>query len=163
MDVETLVAIEEIKRLKYRYLRCLDLKKWDELAECLTEDVTATYSGGGYSFDGRDSVMEFLVTSMASTSMLTSHTCHHPEIDVADGEATGTWSLFDRVLHQEFDVMIEGSAFYEDRYVHRDGRWWIAHTGYRRVFEEITPISATEGRRLTASWWATDGRSELAG
>jgi len=32
MTPQDLVEIEAIKRLKYRYLRCLDLKLWDELA-----------------------------------------------------------------------------------------------------------------------------------
>ena len=38
-----LVAIEEIKRLKHRYFRTLDLKKWEEFGDCLSEDVTARY------------------------------------------------------------------------------------------------------------------------
>jgi hypothetical protein len=28
-----LAALEEIRRVKYRYLRCVDLKLWDEIAE----------------------------------------------------------------------------------------------------------------------------------
>ena len=30
-----LVAIEEIKRLKHRYFRTLDLKRWEEFGDCL--------------------------------------------------------------------------------------------------------------------------------
>ena len=33
--------LEAIKRLTYRYIRCLDLKRWDELQECVVEDATA--------------------------------------------------------------------------------------------------------------------------
>jgi hypothetical protein len=36
-----LAALEEIRRVKYRYLRCVDLKQWDELAGCFTTDATA--------------------------------------------------------------------------------------------------------------------------
>ena len=57
MDLE---ALEAIKRLKYRYLRCLDQKLWDEIGECFTEDATAAYSGGEYAWvfdNARDTVV----------------------------------------------------------------------------------------------------------
>ena len=47
LDLQT---IEEIRALKYRYLRAVDLKLWDELAGTLCVDVVADYgspSGGG--------------------------------------------------------------------------------------------------------------------
>ena len=31
-----LATIEEIRQVKYRYLRCVDLKQWDELAGVFT-------------------------------------------------------------------------------------------------------------------------------
>ena len=34
LTVDDLIAIEEIKRLKYKYVRCLDQKRWDDIAEC---------------------------------------------------------------------------------------------------------------------------------
>ena len=44
--MDDLHEIEAIKRLKYRYMRCLDQKRWAELAECFTEDATTAYGGG---------------------------------------------------------------------------------------------------------------------
>ena len=41
MTPEELVEIECIKRVKYAYARCLDLKGWDELAGLFTEDAVA--------------------------------------------------------------------------------------------------------------------------
>ena len=38
-----LTALEAIRRVKYRYLRCVDLKLWDEMAEVFTPDATADY------------------------------------------------------------------------------------------------------------------------
>ena len=35
--------IDDIKRVKYRYLRALDTKHWDEFADTLTEDVVGDY------------------------------------------------------------------------------------------------------------------------
>jgi hypothetical protein len=73
LNPEDLVEIEAIKRLKYRYLRHLDLKEWDELAECFTDDATASYGGGAYAFSGREEIMSFMRRTMDSRAMLTSH------------------------------------------------------------------------------------------
>ena len=50
MTAADLVEIALIERLKYRYMRCLDQKLWDEMAECLAADAVAAYSGGKYTF-----------------------------------------------------------------------------------------------------------------
>jgi len=42
--------LEAIKRLKYKYQRCIDTKQWDELRDCFTEDAAAAYSSGKFSF-----------------------------------------------------------------------------------------------------------------
>jgi hypothetical protein len=99
---------------------------------------------------------------MGSEQFLSSHRCHHPEIDLTSPTtATGVWALEDTVVHGEHGVTIQGAAFYEDEYVVEGGAWRIARTGYRRTYEEIYPRSSIEGLRLTASWWGTGGRSEL--
>jgi len=161
VDPQHLVAIEEIKRLKYAYLRCIDQKDFDGLVELLTEDATAAYSGGRYHYEGRDAIISFISTNMGRDAFHSSHRVHHPEIDVDGDEATGRWALEDTVLDTEWEFVLEGAAFYEDRYVRRDGAWRIAHTGYRRSFEYILPTSSLPGFRVTASWWATDGQSSL--
>jgi hypothetical protein len=159
---DALVEIEAITRCKYRYLRCLDQKRWDELAECLTPDCTAAYSGGKYAFTGREAIVDFVRRTMGREDFLSSHRCSHPEIDlVSSTEASGTWALDDTVIIGEYDLIVHGAAFYEDRYVKRDGRWFIAHTGYRRTFEQLIPRASIQGLTLTASWWGTDGQSQL--
>src|SRR5437588_1014154 len=106
---EDLVEIEAIKRLKYRYVRLLDLKEWDELAELFVADATASYGGGQYSFEGREEIMAFLRRTMERTSMLTSHKVHQPEIELTGPDsATGTWALDDVVNHTELGVTIRG-------------------------------------------------------
>jgi len=153
MTPEDLVEIELIKRLKYRYLRCLDQKAWDEFETCFVPEATARYGGGLYEFSTRDEIVEFCRTSMGATTFLSSHRCHHPEIDLLPADrATGIWALEDTVILTDFGLTIQGAAFYEDTYVKRDGAWKILHTGYKRTFDGI---------RLTAEWWATGGRSNL--
>lgn len=164
MTPEDLVEIWAIEQLKYRYLRCVDLKLWDDLEKLLILDVQTSYGGGAYTFDNRDATMTFLRSTMKSTKVLTSHKCHHPEISLKPGnvEATGTWALDDVVIQQEFGFTIRGAAYYSDSYVKRDGEWLIASTGYKRVYEELYPRTSVDGLKVTAEYWATDGRSKLA-
>lgn len=162
MTPEDLVEIERIKRLKYRYLRYLDQKLFDEMRGLFTPDATARYSGGHYSFDGVDAIIEFLKESMGSEQFLSSHRCHHPEIDLVGGErATGIWALEDTVIIADMGISLRGAAFYSDEYVRTDDGWRISHTGYKRTFEEMHPRAAIEGLSLTASWWGTGGKSSL--
>jgi len=158
----TLVEHEHIKRLKYAYLRCIDQKRYDELRTLLLDDATASYGGGRHSYDGADAIVAFIANAMGDPGVHSSHHCHHPEIELSSAsEAVGTWALEDTVIDTRFDVTIHGAAFYEDHYRKVEGRWLIAQTGYRRTYEEIFPRSSIEGLRMTGSWWATDGRSEL--
>lgn len=160
MKPDDLVEIESIKQLKYRYLRHLDLKEWDEIATCFVESATASYGGGAYSFEGREAIIAFLRRSMDSRAMLTSHKVHHPEIEItAPNRARGVWALEDTVVHTELAVTVRGAAFYHDEYVKVGGEWRILHTGYKRVYEELQPRS--DDTRLTASWWETDGKTQI--
>jgi hypothetical protein len=162
MNAADLVEIEEIKRLKYRYVRCLDQKRWDEIAECFVPDAVASYGGGAWAFEGRDAILEFLRSSMGSEQFLSSHRVGQPEIDVTGPDtARGVWALADLVCQLEFGVDIRGAAFYEDTYVKVDGQWRIKSTGYKRTYEEIQPRSSDV--TLTASLFETGGRSSLAG
>lgn len=162
MELHDLIEIHEICRLKYRYLRALDQKLWDVLAGCLTEDATASYGGGSYTFGSRAEILAFLAETMDSTKVLSSHRCGQPEIDLlGPDEATGTWALQDVVVRLDVDITIAGAAFYSDRYRRVDGQWLIAHTGYKRTYEEIFPRASISGLQVTADWWATDGRSTL--
>ena len=162
MTHEDLVEIEQIKRLKYAYARCLDLKRWDEIAGLFTADAVAAYSGGGYSFEGRDAIVGFLTRSMGAETFHSSHKMHHPEIDLTGADtATGVWALDDVVVMTDFELTIRGCSFYDDHYVKQDGVWRIQKTGYKRIYEEIQPRGNVEGLQLTASWWATGGRSSL--
>ncbi len=151
-----LQAIEAIKRLKYQYLRCLDLKQWDEMAECFTEDATAAYGDGKYSFAGRDQIMQFLREALGPREKISSHRVQQPEIDFTSATtATGVWALDDIVIDTKSNTVIRGAAFYRDEYVKIGGQWKIKSTGYQRLFEERLSRSDTPSWRLTANRWAS--------
>ena len=150
MDADT---TERIRQLKYRYLRTLDLKEWDAFGACLTEDATASYSGGQFEFSGREEIVAFMRQSLGP-GMITMHQCHHPEIAVDGNRATGTWSLHDTVVMTDFNLMLQGAAFYEDRYaLDVDGQWRISHTGYVRTFEYTISLDDLPSFELTHNRW----------
>ncbi|MEY2565850.1 MAG: hypothetical protein QOE35_379 [Actinomycetota bacterium] len=150
---EDLVEIEAIKRLKYRYVRLLDTKEFDEMEELFLEDATASYGDGAYSFEGREKILEFLRSALGPRTMVTSHKVHQPEIDLTGpGRASGTWGLEDVVIITDHALEIRGAAFYADEYVKVDDAWRIKHTGYQRLFEEMG--SRPADLKLTANRWA---------
>ena len=162
MTPSDLVEIELIKRLKYKYMRCLDQKRWDEMVECFSDDAVAQYSGGKYTYEGREAILGFFRAAMGSTSFLSSHRVHHPEIDLTSPTtATGIWALEDVVVDAKRDFSLRGAAFYTDEYVKQDGRWVIARTSYLRTYEEIQMRSQPTPPQLTASFWDTGGQSQL--
>jgi len=153
-----LVALEEIRQVKYRYLRCVDLKLWDDLADTFTADATAEYGtpalGDPIRLAGRDAIVAFLHDKLGP-EIITTHFATQPEITVDGDAARGTWSFQDTVIATEYRVVITGAAFYEDRYARGDdGKWRIAHTGYVRTYEATMSLDDLPSFRITANRWA---------
>lgn len=145
-------AVSAISRLKFRYLRALDTKSWDDFADTMVPDATATYSEY-LQFESRDAFLAFMRNTLGP-HVITEHHCDHPEIDVDGDEATGTWYLADTVLIPGHNMLLRGAAFYSDRYVRcEDGNWRIAHTGYERTYEVVLSLSDLPSLRLTSSRW----------
>lgn len=129
--------IDEIKRVKYRYLRALDTKDWATFEDTLTEDVEGDYGeslGEDHRFTDRDGLVSFMRTSLGP-EVITEHRVDHPEITVDGDEATGTWYLQDRVIAPDFNFMLIGAAFYRDRYRRTPDGWKICATGYDRTYD----------------------------
>jgi len=127
-------ALEDLKRLKYRYLRTLDQKQWDDFGETLAPEATADY-GPALAFVGRSTIVEFMRSSL-DAEIITEHHVGHPEIEIDGDTATGTWYLQDVVIARSQRMMLRGAAFYEDRYARStEGAWRITHTGYQRSYE----------------------------
>ena len=90
MDLMDLATIEEIRQVKYRYLRCVDLKQWDELAGVFTPDATADYGTLAYGkplkIAGRDEIVAFLRAKLGP-DIITVHSAGQPEITVDGASA----------------------------------------------------------------------------
>jgi hypothetical protein len=158
MDLESL---EEIKRLKYRYFRTLDLKQWDDFGDCLAEDVRATYGtqamGEQLRYESRDAVVEFMSANLGP-GVVTMHVANHPELTIhgeGDGDtASGSWGFEDTVIVPDFKIIIRGAGYYHDNYRRdADGAWRIASTDYERIYEAMTSLDDTPSFKLIANRW----------
>ena len=152
-----LVAIEEIKRLKHRYFRTLDLKQWDDYADCLAEDISARYGtqamGEPLHFDSRSEVVDYMAGNLGP-GIVTIHIANHPEIDVDGDTATGSWAFEDTVIVPEFKVQIRGGGYYVDTYRRDpDGAWRITSTQYERIYEAMTSLDDLPSFKLIANRW----------
>ena len=148
--------IEAIKQVKYRYLRALDTKHWDDFADTLTDDVIGDYGssvGEELQFTNRVDLVNYMRKALGP-AVITEHRVTHPEITVTGDEASGTWYLQDRVIVADFDFMLIGAAFYRDQYRRTDDGWKISATGYDRTYEATMSLAGIDfkvkpGRAVT--------------
>jgi hypothetical protein len=157
-DIRILKDTEAVKRVKYRYFRCIDTANLTELAELIHEDVEVDLIGGTYRFQtrGRDNYVR-MIGNAFHADFIGIHNGHHPEIDIlSETEAKGLWYLSDVAMDLTTKVATVGSALYRDRYVKVDGAWKIRETQYERVVEIVETLEKRPN--LTAHWLALHGK-----
>ena len=158
MSTTQLEDLEQIRRLKYAYCRCIDMANFSELHELLTADASVCYVGGSYRFEteGRDAIIDALSGAFHAEAIALHHV-NHPEIDfLSPTEASGVWYLKDWFLDLRHKIITDGSALYRDTYVKQDGRWKIKRATYERIFEIVTPFE--QAPNITAHWLAKHGK-----
>ena len=131
--------IELIKQLKHRYMRMLDSGDNDGLRACFVPEATIRYEGGSYLYEAHDrEEIIGLLSQMQNNQYVGMHLALMPEITVLDDDnAEGRWTMIDWAVNMTTNRETQGAAFYQDRYVRRDGEWKILHSGYVRAFEKV--------------------------
>jgi hypothetical protein len=153
-SLEGLRSLEEIRQVKYRCLRCVDLKLWDEIGDVFTEDADMDYGTVAYGkplkIAGRAGIVAFFRTKLGPDT-LTSHSAGQPEITVDESTAAGIWHIRDTVLATRHRMLITGAAFHHDRYERgADGRWRVAGTRCVRNYEAMVSLDDLPSFKLTA-------------
>jgi hypothetical protein len=150
MDVlAQLLAVEQIRKLKAAYFRCMDTKCWDELPGVFTEDSIFDVRGAlempkaeaDYAKEpvlvGRRAIVDYIRTGLAS--VISVHHGHEPEIVViSDVEARGTWPMEDILVAPAGGPfrILRGYGHYRETYRRDDGAWRIATLQLRRLYVE---------------------------
>jgi len=140
--LDQLDEIERIKRLKYRYLMCIDTGEFDTFRELCLPDVDIDLKGGSYHLKF-DNVEDFIVSNKKafSNEAISSHTGHHPQIDMlGETSASGSWYLIDMFINITEKLVYNGGAVYQDLYEKVNGQWKFKRISYRRVYETVDPL-----------------------
>ena len=153
--IERLRDIEEIRQVKHRYLRCVDLKRWDELGDTLTEDATLDTGTSAFGklaeITGRPEIIAFFRARLGP-AMLTGHTASQPEITVDGDTAAGIWSHHETVLATRHRMVIASTGFCEERYERgADARWRIARTSHVRTYEVMASLDDLPSFKIIAA------------
>lgn len=157
-DVQALLDIEAIKRLKHAYFRGLDSANLELLATLFHPEVQVHFVGGDYEWrlSGREQYVETIAANF-NAEVVAQHTGNHPEITLlSPTEAEGIWYLHDDFYDMAKMLFTTGSAFYHDRYEKVDGRWLIRSTRYQRHYELVTPMAQVPN--FTVRYLARHGR-----
>ena len=136
--LQRLEDVEEIKRLRARYTRCIDTHDWDTLRAALTDDFHAETEGGV--LDGSDAFVQSISQSLAEAS--TSHHCHTPEISFTGPDsATGIWAMQDHVkmTRNGAPFSFRGAGHYHDTYVRTGTGWRMRSTALKRL--SVDPLA----------------------
>jgi len=148
MTPDDLCLIEEIKQLKYRYVRAIDTHDWPLMSSCFAADATFDPDSGGYQEQGREAIVSFF-EQLIGPSFVSSHCVSHPEIELtSQTTARGRWRLED-VVHftapnsavKSVNVSggqeLHGAAYYYDEYELGADGWRIKSLTYVRIFKSI--------------------------
>jgi hypothetical protein len=130
MDVATLAALEEIRRLKARYCQYVDQKRWSELGALFATDAVmgSERAGTSHTTQGRDAIVARIREVLAERPTL--HHATNPDIRLCSPtSAEGTWTV--SYTSQGGPT---GHGHYLESYVRRDGRWLCAKMTLRVDF-----------------------------
>ena len=141
--LEDLSAVEEIKRLKARYFRCMDTKDWDGFEAVFAPDATMDTTQEAPDLEvvhGSGNIRQFVQGSV--DPVVTVHHGHMPEIEITSPTtARGVWAM------QDFLQMPEGSPLgmksmtgwghYTETYEVVDGQWLIKTLVLTRLRRDV--------------------------
>ncbi|OHT19794.1 nuclear transport factor 2 family protein [Edaphosphingomonas haloaromaticamans] len=145
--IERLLAIEEIKTLKARYFRCMDLKDWAGLRAVFTDDLHADFREGTDPpnpqalIAGADAYIAMLAPILANIT--TVHHGHMPEIAFTSPKlATGIWAMEDKLWVGPGATVpytfLHGYGHYHETYRHEADGWRIASVRLTRLRIDIS-------------------------
>lgn len=142
-DLERLVELEAIYRLKARRDHAVDQKDWATYAELHSHDYVAM-SIRETAIIGGKAAAEALAVQLAHVT--TVHHSHTPVIEFQDrNHATGVWAMEDNLFWKRNGdkQWLRGFGFYYETYVREaDGQWRFTYRRLERTHAETSPGSS---------------------
>ena len=157
MDALTrLIAIEEIKQLKARYFRCMDMKNWDEFRTVFHKDIVVDSSAAFTPVDFAGKPIEpglpivphnpdFRVVGVDAfleaehhylTNVSTVHHGHMPEIEIlSETTAKGIWAMEDKLRYPQGNPT--------------GAKWMHGYGHYWETYEKLTQGWVIKTLKLT--------------
>jgi hypothetical protein len=152
--LQTLFALEEIRKLKARYFRGVDTHDWDLLGEVFGDDIVCDFRGAttptgadsGASLlreedqvlRGRAAVLAGLELGLKGVASV--HQGFLPEIEIVDEEtAIGVWAMSDILVPADATPfrVLRGYGQYHETYRVERGAWRIVACRLTRLRVEI--------------------------
>lgn len=142
-EIERLVAIEAISRLKAHYFHCVDLQNWMAWeTEVWAPDAELHVPDFREEpFVGAATITKWSAQMMAGKVSI--HHGHTPRIDIlSPTEARGLWAMEDRIYPATAGPtagFIHGWGHYHEIYVKLPQGWRIRHSKLTRLRMETPP------------------------
>lgn len=145
-DVEKLLALEELKRLKSKYFFGLDHKDWELWrSEVFAADGRLIVPEARKEAIGIEAIIAYVSESVGD--QVSVHHGHMPLIEItSDDTATGVWAMEDRLYRTKAYPLADGSTYlhgfghYHETYVRTAEGWRIQSTRLTRLRVEMTKI-----------------------
>ena len=143
-DIDKLLAIEEIKKLKAKYFFYFDAKDWAKWkAEVWAPDAKLDVPEVNFAVNGVDELIKW--ASESAGNQVSTHHGHMPIIDIlSDTTATGIWAMED-ILRLPKDqpsrygyTYLHGFGHYHEQYVRLANGWRIKTTRLTRQHVDMT-------------------------
>lgn len=156
-----LAALEDIRAietLKWRYLRACDRQQPLVVRDCFVPEAVIDYEGFPR-FDNRDSFVEVYEKFGCQPNIVDMHHGQNPIVELTGPDSARGW--FDLFFFQIDTLQLRQTQMavaYDDEFVRRDGRWWIARTTARRFSMVVQNITAEGVPTVTISVRPTDSR-----
>lgn len=159
--LDALEALNAIAVLKWRYLRACDSKDVEAVRDCFLVDAAIDYEGFPL-FAGRDAFVEVFRQLGCRPNIVDMHHGQNPVIELTGpAAARGDFDCYFFQIDTETQRLTQLAVSYEDAFVRRDGRWWIARSVSRRrsmLVQEVGPDDIVRVRLAGRSDGST-GRS----
>ncbi|MDB5714450.1 MAG: nuclear transport factor 2 family protein [Sphingomonadales bacterium] len=123
MDIETLLAKEEIRELRHSFAWYLETSNPDALADLFCADGVIDTGPWG-KMESQDAIRKGYGRAYRDMPKFTAmHVVTNPRLTVTGDEAEGSWYLLDLTLRDPHTNPLLLVALYEEKYRRVDGVW----------------------------------------